>query len=59
MATTEPKLITAEELLELYGKGVRGELIRGVLSGKTASGGEHGEIVMNLGAELKQFTKAR
>lgn len=58
MATTRPKLITADELLELYGKGVRGELIRGVLCETMPSGGEHGEIVMNLGAELRQFTKA-
>ena len=59
MATTRPKLITADELLELYGKGVRGELIRGVLCETMPSGGEHGEIVMSLGAELKQFIKAR
>ena len=31
MTTTKPKLITADELLQLYSKGVRGELIRGVL----------------------------
>ena len=45
MATTKPKLITADELLELYGKGVRGELIRGVLCEKMASGGEHGKAL--------------
>ena len=50
MATTKPKLITADELPELYGKGVRGELIRGVLCETMAAGQEHGEIVM--GARL-------
>ncbi len=27
--TTKPKLLTADDLLELYNKGVRGELIQG------------------------------
>ena len=31
MTTTATKLITADELLQLYSKGVRGELIRGEL----------------------------
>ena len=59
MATTKPKLITADELLELYGKGVRGELIRGVLCETMAAGQEHAEIVMNLGGELRSFIKPR
>ena len=29
MTTTERGLLTADDLLQLYGKGVRGELIRG------------------------------
>ena len=28
--TTKPKLLTADDLLELYNKGVRGELIQAV-----------------------------
>ncbi len=59
MAITKAKLITADELLELYGKGVRGELIRGVLCETMATGGEHGEIVMNLGGELRNFIRPR
>ena len=56
---TAPKLITADELLRLYSKGVRGELIRGELYRTMPAGGEHGEIVMKLGAELTAFVKAR
>ena len=59
MATTKPKLITAEKLLELYGKGVRGELIRGVLCKKMASGVEHGKTVVNFVTEMRTFIKPR
>ena len=31
MTTTQPKLLTADDLLRLHSEGVRGELIRGVL----------------------------
>lgn len=52
---TEP--ITADQLLEMYGKGMRGELIRGVFCPTMAAGMKHGEIVTNLvmllGAEIK------
>ena len=57
--TTEPKLLTADDLLRLYSEGVRGELIRGVLCETMASGQEHGEIVMNLGIEMGNFIKPR
>ena len=59
MATTKPKFTTADELLRLYAKGVRGELIRGVFCEKMAAGVEHGEIVMNFGARLINFVKPR
>ena len=59
MAITKPKLITADELLELYRKGVRGELIRGVLCETMPSGIEHGRIVVNLATELRTFIKPR
>ena len=59
MATIKQKLVTADELLELYSKGVRGELIRGVLCETMAAGQAHGEIVMNLGGELRSFIKPR
>ena len=59
MTTTQTKLLTADDLLRLYSKGVRGELIRGVLCETMAVGGEHGEIVMNLGGEMRSFIKPR
>ena len=57
--TTEAKLLTAADLLRLDGKGVRGELIRGVLCETMPTGQEHGEIAALLTAELVVFTKAR
>lgn len=61
MATqiTDTKQMTANDLLRLHGEGVRGELIRGVLCETMSTGQEHGEIVMNLGASLKNFIKPR
>ena len=62
MATTtsaKKKLMTADDLLRLYSKGVRGELIRGVLSETMPTGREHGEVVVNLSAELRNFVKPR
>ena len=46
--TTKPKLLTAEDLLELYSKGVRGELIQGVLCETMPTGGQHGKIAAIL-----------
>ena len=54
-----PRLFTADQLLQLYGKGVRGELIRGVLSETKPAGMEHGVIVVNLVVELRMFVKPR
>ena len=61
MVATLPdvKLLTADDLLRLYSEGVRGELIRGVLCKTMAVGGEHGEIVVNLATELRNFVKPR
>ena len=56
---TKTSLLTADDLLRLHGEGVRGELIRGVLCENMAAGGEHGEIVMNLGAQMMSFVKPR
>ena len=53
------KLLTADDLLRLYGEGVRGELIRGALHKTVATGIEHGEVVMNLGSPLTYFVRAR
>ncbi len=57
MTTTQTKLITADELLRLYGKGVRGELIRGELCRTVSTGHEHGKIVVNLVTEMRIFIK--
>ena len=57
MTTTLPKLLTAEDLLRLHSEGVRGELIRGVLCETMASGGEHGEIVVNMTLLLGNLVK--
>ena len=59
MTTTEPRLLTADDPLRLYGEGRRGELIRGVLCETMSASGEHGEIVMKLGAALVNFVEPR
>ena len=58
-AKPAPKLLTADDLLRLDAEGVRGELIRGELSETMPAGHRHGKIVMNLGAELRNFVKPR
>ena len=58
-ATTETRLLTAADLLRMHSKGIRGELIRGVLCETMAAGMEHGEIVVNLSTELRNFVKPR
>ena len=52
MVAIAERLMTAEDLLRLDGKGVRGELIRGVLCETMPTGHEHGKIVFRLGAKL-------
>ena len=59
MITTNTELLTANDLLQLYSQGVRGELIRGVLCKTMPTGYEHGKIVMNLGVLLGAFVKLR
>ena len=59
MTTTDTKLLTAEDLLRLYSKGVRGELIRGVLCETMATGQEHGETVMKLGYRMMAIIEPR
>ena len=59
MTTTAAKLLTADDLLRLYGEGVRGELIMGVLHETVSTGLEHGEVVMNLGSEFRGFVRPR
>lgn len=62
MAANKPrsaarKLLTADDLLDLYSKGIRGELIRGELNETMSTGQEHGEVVSNLNADLVVFTR--
>ena len=57
MTTTAPKLLTAADLLRLHGKGVRGELIRGVLHETMSVGLKHGEISAALMALLWIFVR--
>lgn len=59
MAVNITKMLTAAELLALDSQGVRGELIRGVLTEVTPAGQEHGEIVANLVIALGDFVKPR
>ena len=58
MTTTQPKLLTADDLLRLHSEGVRGELIRGVLCKTMPAGIEHGRIVTNLVIELGNFVRS-
>ena len=59
MTTTQTKLLTADDLLRLYSRGVRGELIRGVLCETMPAGQRHGKIVADLLIELGAFVKPR
>ena len=52
MTTVKPKLLTADDLLRLHGKGVRGELIQGVLHETMSVGLRHGKIAAALIAFL-------
>ena len=59
MTTAKHGLLTADELLRLYSKGVKGELIRGVLHERMPSGGRHGDIAFALGAEVRAYARPR
>ena len=56
---TASGLITADDLLRLSSDGVRGELIRGVLSETTPTGHEHGQIAARLVVRLGNFVQPR
>ena len=56
---SKPKLLTAHDLLALHANGIRGELIRGIISETTPATGEHGEIVVYLGWALQTVIKPR
>ena len=59
MTTTKRKLLTAEDLLELHAKGIKGKLIRGVFHKNEPSGGTHGEVAANVCGELSKSVKPR
>ena len=61
MAVTDvgARLLTADDLLRLYSRGVRGELIRGVLCETMPTSYEHGRVVTNLVILLGNFIKPR
>jgi Uma2 family endonuclease len=56
---SDTRLLTADDLLRLSGRGVRGELVRGVLHETMASGHRHGKIAVNMVMELNNFVKPR
>ena len=58
-ATVGQKLLTAADLLRLSGKGVKGELVRGVLRETMSVGGEHGEVAGALIAEIRAYVRPR
>ena len=57
MARAADVLMSHRDLLRLASRGVRGELIRGVLCETMPTGLEHGKVVMNLGILLGVFIK--
>ena len=60
MATTsKTKLLTADDMMRLSDKGVRGELIRGVLHEEMPIGRPHTKIVAKLVYILLSFTMPR
>ena len=59
MTTTKRKLLTAEDLLELHSKGVKGELIRGVFCEIVSAGIEHGEVAANFSGEIRTFIRPK
>ena len=56
---TASGLLTADDLLRLCADGVRGELIRGVLSKTMPTGREHGQIAGRLTVRLGSFIESR
>ena len=59
MTTTKRKLLTAEDLLELHSKGIKGELIRGEFCETVSTGIEHGEIAGNFIIGIGGFVKPK
>ena len=58
MATSDTKLMTAEELLKMPKDGYRYELVRGVLRKMAPVGHTGGYYELNISSELRAFVKA-
>ncbi len=59
MTTAKTELLTADDLLRLYGEGVRGELIRGVFCETVSTGRKHGRVVVKFVLALGNFIVPR
>ena len=59
MTYTKTKLLTADDLLRLYGQGVRGELIRGELHETMSTGINHGRTGARTVIQLGSFIEPR
>lgn len=59
MTTIKQGLLTADDLLEMYSQGIKGELIRGVLHETVAAGGLHGDIAIALCSEIRAYARPR
>ena len=59
MTYTKTKFLTADDLLRLYGQGVRGELIRGELHETMSTGINHGRTVIKASVQLGNFIMPR
>ena len=58
-ASIGQELLTADDLLRLSRKGVKGELVKGFLHQTVSVGGEHGEIAGALIAEIRAHIRPR
>jgi Uma2 family endonuclease len=56
--TTETKLVTAEELLDIPDDGFRHELVRGKLKKMAPAGNQHGYVAGEVFGELRSYVKA-
>jgi Uma2 family endonuclease len=57
-ATRTLSLMTAEELFQLPDDGYKYELVEGELIRLPPTGGEHGDVALNVGFLLKGYIKA-
>ncbi len=53
------ELLTANDLLRLSSKGVKGELVRGVFHELMSTSGEHSEVAAALAGEIRSYVRPR